>query len=78
MTRTQVRSDCGHCSNGPRAVVDQSSARILAPISPPPANTDSLNCVLMRSMAEATAPPDMHNRSAKPIHIFSLTSRRNL
>src|SRR5258708_39260247 len=51
--RTQARSDCGHCSNGPKAVADQSSARILAPISPPPANTDSINCVLMRSMSES-------------------------
>ena len=49
--RTQARSDCGHCSTGPSTVVDQSTARIRAPISPPPANTDSINCVLLRSMA---------------------------
>ena len=53
MTPTHALRDCGHCSNGPKAVADQSSARILAPISPPPANTDSINCVLMRSMAES-------------------------
>src|SRR5260370_13540062 len=74
--RTQARSDCGHCSNGLRAVVDQSNARILAPISPPPANTDSINCVLMRSMAEsldlASALSDVHNR----IHLLSLVRRR--
>src|ERR1700733_9515798 len=66
MTRTLARNDCGHCSRGPKAVADQSSARILAPISPPPANTDSIKCVFMRSMAEsldsATAPSDMHDR----------------
>src|SRR5262245_14657950 len=43
MMRTQILSDCGHCSNGPSAVVDQSSARMRAPISPPPANTDSIS-----------------------------------
>ena len=48
--RTQARSDCGHCVTGPSTVVDQSTARIRAPMSPPPANTDSINCVLLRSM----------------------------
>src|SRR5260370_36062649 len=66
MTRTQACSDCGHCSNGPKTVADQSSARILAPISPPPANTDSPNCVLTLSMPEfhdwASALSDLHNR----------------
>ena len=76
MTPTQAFSDCGHCSSGPKAVADQSSARILAPISPPPANTESINCVLMRSMAEsldlASALSDVHNR----IHLLSLVLRR--
>src|SRR5580704_3218210 len=58
--------------NGPRGVVDQSNARILAPMSPPPANTDSINCVLIRSMAEsldsATALSAMDNR----VDLFSL------
>jgi hypothetical protein len=39
-----------HYSTGPRTVVDQSSARMRAPISPPPANTDSINCILLRSI----------------------------
>jgi hypothetical protein len=32
---TVVRSDCGQLSTGPSAVLDQSSERISAPISPP-------------------------------------------
>ena len=28
MIRTQILSDCGHCSSGPSAVVDQSNARM--------------------------------------------------
>ena len=32
------------CATGPRTVVDQSTARIRAPMSPPPANTDSVSC----------------------------------
>ena len=31
--RTQARNDCGHCSTEPRTVVDQSSARMRAPIA---------------------------------------------
>src|ERR1700691_3003362 len=57
MTRTQARSDCGHCSNGPKTVDDQSSSRILAPISPPPANTDSINCVLLGSFMMRSVKP---------------------
>src|ERR1700737_573128 len=76
--RTQARSDCGHCSNGPRVVVDQSNARILAPMSPPPANTESINCVLMRSMAESLDSPsalsDVHNR----IDLLSLVRSRHV
>src|ERR1700722_18227550 len=34
--RTIVLSDCGHCSRGPSGVLSQSSARMRAPISPPP------------------------------------------
>jgi hypothetical protein len=30
-----VRNDCGHRSGGPTDVLDQSSARINSPISPP-------------------------------------------
>jgi hypothetical protein len=64
--RTQARSDCGHCSTGPSTVVDQSTARMRAPMSPPPANTDSINCVLLRSMvASLTRHP--HVRPAPPI-----------
>jgi hypothetical protein len=33
---------------GPSGVADQSNARIRAPISPRPVNTDSINCVLLR------------------------------
>src|SRR5262249_32347391 len=53
MMRTQARRECGHRSTGPSTVVDQSTARIRAPISPPPANTDSINGVLLGSMAES-------------------------
>jgi len=34
---TVVRKLCGHVSGGPRGVVDQSKARMRAPISPPAA-----------------------------------------
>ncbi len=33
----------GHWSHRPKTAADWSSAGILAPISPPPANTDSIN-----------------------------------
>ena len=46
------RSDSGHCSTGPSTVFDQSTARIRAPMSPPPANTESIKRVLLRSIAE--------------------------
>src|SRR5215470_5161720 len=51
--RKQVLRACGHCSRGPSGVVDQSSARIHAAISPSPAKTDSINCVLLGSIAES-------------------------
>src|ERR1700683_1979017 len=71
MTRTQARSDCGHCSNGPKTVDGQSSSRILAPISPPPANTESINCVFSRSMAESLdSPPQI--KKARPKDILFL------
>jgi hypothetical protein len=44
MICTQILSDCGQCSSGPSAVVDQSNARMRSPISPPPPSTDSINC----------------------------------
>src|ERR1700685_4518275 len=62
MTPTQARSDCGHRSTGPRTVFDQSSARMRAPISPPPANTDSINCLLLRSMTESLDSDRRHLR----------------
>jgi hypothetical protein len=37
MMLTAVRKLCGHCSTGPNGVVDQSNARIIAPMLPPPA-----------------------------------------
>src|SRR5579863_678585 len=48
--RTQVRRACGHCSTGPSAVVDQSSARIRVAISPFPTNTDSIKSRLLDSI----------------------------
>ena len=66
MARTQALSDCGHRSNGPKTVEDQSSARILAPISPPPANTDSINCVWMSSMLESLDSPPPQSLSRQP------------
>src|SRR5580698_3550066 len=48
--RTQVRRACGHCSTGPSAVVDQSSARICVAISPLPTNTDSIKSRLLDSI----------------------------
>src|SRR5690242_19571423 len=35
--RTMVFSERGQCSGGPSAVLDQSTARMRAPLSPPPA-----------------------------------------
>jgi hypothetical protein len=37
MSRTVTRRLCGHLSGGPSEVLDQSNARVDAPISPPPA-----------------------------------------
>src|ERR1700741_4856583 len=65
--RTQICSERDHCSSGPSAVVDQSSARMRSRISPPPAKTDSIDCVLVRSMARsidsAAAFQTRHGRS---------------
>src|SRR5580700_3713612 len=69
--RTQVRRACGHCSTGPSAVVDQSSARIRVAISPLPANTDSINCVLLGSIPEITRQPATRSES-KPAHQLNL------
>src|SRR5580658_7423024 len=69
--RTQVRRACGHCSTGPSAVVDQSSARIRVAISPLPANTDSINCVLLRSIPEIQRRPGTRSES-KPAHHLNL------
>ena len=69
--RTQVRRACGHCSTGPSAVVDQSSARIRVAISPLPANTDSINCVLLRSIPEIPRQPATRSES-KPAHQLNL------
>ena len=38
MMPTAVRRLCGHVRTGPSRVLDQSSCRIRAPISPPPGN----------------------------------------
>ena len=72
MTPTQARNDCGHCSNGPKSVADQSNARILAPISPPPANTASLNCDLMRSMWESIESASARSNVLSRILLLSL------
>src|SRR5580698_2002205 len=72
--RTQVRRACGHCSIGPSAVVDQSSARIRVAISPLPANTDSINCVLLRSIPEIPRQPTTRSES-KPAHQLNLPRR---
>src|SRR5580692_7177158 len=69
--RTQVRRACGHCSIGPSAVVDQSSARIRVAISPLPANTDSINCVLLRSIPEIPRQPTTRSEN-KPAHQLNL------
>src|SRR5580698_2325562 len=61
--RTQVRRARGHCSTGPSAVADQSSARIRVAISPLPANTDSINWVLLRSIPEIPRQPATHSES---------------
>src|ERR1700680_1271549 len=71
--RTQARSDCGHCSNGPRVVVDQSNARIPAPTAPPPATTEKITCVLMRSMAES-----LDSASALSDDLLSLVRSRHV
>ena len=42
MIRTAVFKLCGQPATGPTAVFDQSSARINAPISPPPEKTQSI------------------------------------
>src|SRR5580704_26615 len=72
--RTQVRRACGHCSTGPSAVVDQSSARIRVAISPLPANTDSINCVLLRSIPEIPRQPATHSKN-KSAHQLNLPRR---
>src|SRR5580698_4663819 len=72
--RTQVRRACGHCSTGPSAVADQSSARIRVAISPLPANTDSINCVLLRSIPRIPREPSTRSES-KPAHQLNLPRR---
>ena len=69
--RTQVRSDCGHCSTGPSGVADQSRSRMSAAISPLPANTDSINSVLLRSMREIPRQPATRSE-CKPAHQLNL------
>src|ERR1041384_272508 len=55
MMLTAVRRLCGQRATGPSRVVDQSNARISAPISPPPARQSApadLDAVVMGSTLE--------------------------
>src|ERR1700722_6982061 len=71
--RTQVRRACGHCSTGPSAVVDQSSARIRVAISPLPANTDSIKSRLLDSIFKwpVFILPEETRASRPPIQVRS-------
>src|SRR5580692_3125597 len=71
--RTQVRRACGHCSTGPSAVVDQSSARIRVAISPSPANTDSIKSRLLDSIFKLPVfiLPEETRASRPPIQVRS-------
>ena len=55
MIPTEILSDCGHSPTGPSAVVDQSNARIRAPISPPPPSTDSIKVVILLSVSRSAS-----------------------
>src|SRR5580692_5630132 len=71
--RTQVRRACGHCSTGPSAVVDQSSARIRVAISPFPTNTDSIKSRLLDSIFKwpVFILPEETRASRPPIQVRS-------
>src|SRR6185295_15233532 len=55
---TEVRSDCGHASTGPRVVLDQSSSRMRLAISLSPGKTcSSMGVLVLLSPSKAKRGP---------------------